>query len=98
MRVLLVSQFVCGAFAHLSYKAKVPNGNNWGAVGHVSTSGGGSRNAFGTAFKNAGNSWSTALCEADADGDGVTNGEEMGDPCSRFFQSLNLRSNLIFPI
>ena len=92
MRVLLVSQFFCGALAYQGYKDKVPNGWKLGAVGHFSTSGGGTRNAFGNAFTTAGRNWTTALCELDSDGDCVYNGQEMGDPCSRFLPSLNLRS------
>ena len=33
------------------------------------------------AFAKAGFVWTRALCEADSDGDGLTNGEELGDPC-----------------
>jgi len=37
-------------------------------------------NAFGAAFvKHKG--WTKKFCEADSDGDGLTNGEELGDPC-----------------
>ncbi len=32
-------------------------------------------------FAKAGFIWTRALCEADSDGDGLTNGEELGDPC-----------------
>jgi len=40
-------------------------------------------NAFGTAFVAAGSQWTAGLCGADSDGDGFTNGEELGDPsCS----------------
>jgi len=38
-------------------------------------------NAFGAALQEAGFNWTQALCEADSDGDGMTNGEELGDPC-----------------
>jgi Hint module len=37
---------------------------------------------FGLDFKSVGNlQWNKAFCEMDSDGDGVTNGEELGDPC-----------------
>lgn len=35
---------------------------------------------FGLAFVAAGKQWTPALCNADSDGDGITNGQEMGDP------------------
>ena len=54
---------------------------NHAGLGHINTGGGGARNAFGSAFKDAGPSWTTAFCEADSDGDGQSNGEELGDPC-----------------
>ncbi|GFN99774.1 temptin [Plakobranchus ocellatus] len=48
-------------------------------VGHVNADGGGPVNDFGQAFQDAG-SWTPSLCAADTDGDGVTNGAELGDP------------------
>lgn len=44
-------------------------------------SGGGATNAYGAAFKAAGKQWTLSLCCADTDGDGYTNGVELGDPC-----------------
>ena len=38
------------------------------------------RNPFGVAFRAAGFRWTEALCRQDSDGDGLTNGEELGDP------------------
>jgi dopamine beta-monooxygenase len=56
---------------------KVCNG-----LGHASCAGGSlPLNAFGKALKNASFEWTKALCEADSDGDGLTNGQELGDPC-----------------
>jgi dopamine beta-monooxygenase len=56
---------------------KVCNG-----LGHASCGGGSlPLNAFGEALKNASFEWTKALCEADSDGDGLTNGQELGDPC-----------------
>lgn len=31
-------------------------------------------------FKNAGKKWTVDLCKKDSDGDGFTNGQELGDP------------------
>ena len=36
---------------------------------------------LGLAFEAEGKRWTEALCRADSDGDGLTNGEELGDPC-----------------
>mmetsp|Transcript_50422 Transcript_50422/g.109514 ORF Transcript_50422/g.109514 Transcript_50422/m.109514 type:complete len:255 (+) Transcript_50422:113-877(+) len=41
-------------------------------------------NAFGEAFRKEGLKWSLALCQADSDGDGLSNGEELGDPCCQW--------------
>ena len=80
-----------GADAHASYRASIPNGDNvyrngvhWPGVGHIAAAGGGNaENSFGNAFAAAGHVWTTGLCQADTDGDGFTNGMELGDPeCS----------------
>ena len=70
------------------YREKIPNGadvpNPTGGtapgVGHVAPGGGGPRNAFGQAFQANGFVWTEKLCRADSDGDGRSNGEELGDP------------------
>merc|ERR1719277_342470 len=83
MMVALVERVV----AYSSFQSKIPNGANvkrngnaHPGVGHEAASGGGSLNVFGTAFNEEGKEWTTALCEADSDGDGQTNGYELGDP------------------
>eukprot|EP00931_Biecheleriopsis_adriatica_P107485 TRINITY_DN81829_c0_g1_i1.p1 TRINITY_DN81829_c0_g1~~TRINITY_DN81829_c0_g1_i1.p1 ORF type:complete len:341 (-),score=77.69 TRINITY_DN81829_c0_g1_i1:38-985(-) len=71
-----------------SFQKLIPNGDSvvfdgkpWPAVGHVNRFGGDSpRNSFGLAFQAAGNVWTLELCQADSDGDGRSNGEELGDP------------------
>ena len=83
--VILISY--CGIVsisAYSSYARSIPNGGNvtgTSAVGHYSSYGGGSRNAFGNAFSSAGRRWTPELCALDSDGDGFTNGHELGDPC-----------------
>eukprot|EP00191_Tetraselmis_sp_GSL018_P005213 CAMPEP_0177618004 /NCGR_PEP_ID=MMETSP0419_2-20121207/25284_1 /TAXON_ID=582737 /ORGANISM="Tetraselmis sp., Strain GSL018" /LENGTH=505 /DNA_ID=CAMNT_0019116753 /DNA_START=97 /DNA_END=1614 /DNA_ORIENTATION=+ len=75
--------------AHSFYASRIPNGNivpSQGGgfclgVGHETCVGGGKTNAFGTDFERAGDSWTKELCEKDSDGDGFSNGEELGDPC-----------------
>ena len=79
---------IAAAAAPLSTVA-VPNGNNVVVNGHWwpalfnSTWRGSSLsqlNPFGVAFLGAAEAWTAALCNADTDGDGFTNGEELGDP------------------
>ncbi|KAK6187724.1 hypothetical protein SNE40_005684 [Patella caerulea] len=55
-------------------------GNIWAGVGHRSVNGGGELNSFGQAFDRAGGEWTVELCKEDSDDDGLTNGEELGDP------------------
>jgi len=85
-----------GADAYSSFKDALPNGhqvrncdnNLIGGVGHKTqcphgdclTKGGGVRNAFGEDFAAAGFKWTTELCQKDSDGDGKSNGLELGDP------------------
>lgn len=45
-------------------------------------------NPFGTAFLAAGARWTMALALADSDGDGYTNGEELGDPAGTWNTSM----------
>ncbi|EGZ08258.1 hypothetical protein PHYSODRAFT_526729 [Phytophthora sojae] len=89
--VSLVSALFDPAVGYESFVAKVPNGDNVSgvaAVGHVNVNGGGPRNAFGEDFDAMGQAWTLELCEADSDGDGQTNGEELGDPCCEWDQEM----------
>lgn len=71
-----------------SFQTRIPNadavtgcdGSPHPGVGHLRAGGGGARNPFGADFAAAGNSWTTGLCQADSDGDGRSNGDELGDP------------------
>ena len=63
--------------------AIVVNGQTYKAIGHNNPNGGGSENAFGHDFKSDDGKygWGRKLCCGDSDGDGFTNGHELGDPC-----------------
>nr|CCA26018.1 conserved hypothetical protein [Albugo laibachii Nc14] len=69
--------------AYQTYVRLTPNGGkvpNAPAVGHTDSTGA-STNAFGEQFGAARNKWTTEVCQQDADQDGFTNGQELGDPC-----------------
>jgi len=48
-------------------------------------------NVFGRDFAANGYVWNKTICEKDSDGDGKTNGEELGDPCC-FFEFGDVQS------
>jgi dopamine beta-monooxygenase len=74
--------------AHKRYQKRIPNGFNvvdaegvaWPGVGHIYHNGHGKHNQFGEDFKSQRNKWTEALCRMDSDGDGLSNGKELGDP------------------
>ena len=81
-----------------TYRDQIPNGYNvyhpcksntkWDGVGHKTYTGAGARNPFGVDFSNQGSKWTEALCRRDSDGDGKSNGEELGE--------INQYSHVIF--
>ncbi|CAL1534325.1 unnamed protein product, partial [Lymnaea stagnalis] len=87
--VLTLSLLQCVTSYRL-YQANIPNGDAvphpckanaiWQGVGHFLDEGTGFRNPFGADFEKEGHIWTTALCQKDSDGDGKTNGQELGDP------------------
>lgn len=67
--------------------SKIPNGTNFQCANcHINPAGGGSRNNFGQAVEakvspnGQENFWDASLAALDSDGDGKTNGQELGDP------------------
>ncbi|KAK7094627.1 dopamine beta-hydroxylase-like [Littorina saxatilis] len=92
MLLYLVSAIALWSVCHgyYNYQTKVPNGQHvphpckpnfiWHGVGHLNPLGGGERNPFGKDFARLGHEWSVDLCRLDSDGDGLTNGQELGDP------------------
>ncbi|HEY5911245.1 MAG TPA: immunoglobulin domain-containing protein, partial [Verrucomicrobiae bacterium] len=58
--------------------SRIPNGGSFScATCHTAAP---ARNAFGVAFLNAGEIWGPGLAGEDSDGDGFSNGTELGDP------------------
>ena len=78
----------CFVHAHPEYADQIPNGYNvkdvngnpWLGVGHERPGGSGPLNPFGVDFQAAGYTWTQDLCKKDSDGDGASNGQELGDP------------------
>ncbi|CAH1778940.1 unnamed protein product [Owenia fusiformis] len=72
------------------YQGQIPNGDKvphpckenyiWNGVGHRNSEGGGNRNPFGEDFEANDKKWDNVLCTKDSDNDGMTNGQELGDP------------------
>ncbi|TMW66315.1 hypothetical protein Poli38472_004080 [Pythium oligandrum] len=85
-RVLLLLGFIGTVQARQEFVARIPNGDFIGedfSLGHTEADEYGEveLNDFGKAFAAAGHKWTPALCFGDADGDGQSNGAELGDPC-----------------
>ena len=81
---LLVLAITASIHAYRQDLAKLPNGNSYGlTLGHP---GGNTKvpTKLASSFYAAGQTWNKAFCMADADGDGQSNGLEMGDPCCRW--------------
>jgi hypothetical protein len=81
---LLVLAIISSTHAYRQDLAKLPNGNSYGlTLGHP---GGNTKvpTKLASSFYAAGQTWNKAFCMADADGDGQSNGLEMGDPCCRW--------------
>jgi len=85
MALGLVTLASSPAFALAGYVAQIPNAPAPGQCNTCHTSGGGTpRNLFGQDVEanltGSTVSWA-AICGLDSDGDGETNGAELGDPC-----------------
>ena len=83
--VCLAAMWASSSVAHAfgNYRNRVPNGNVASCqTCHVKSDGGKPWNAFGEQIRKVGAPpvWAD-LVDLDADGDGQTNGQELGDPC-----------------
>ena len=84
--------------ASANYPYAIPNGYDGGGLGrcnvcHVDPLGGGARTSFGmnfefgadgVSFSGDDHVWNAWLAQRDSDGDGWTNGQELGDPYARW--------------
>ncbi|KAG6574761.1 Calcium-activated potassium channel subunit alpha-1 [Phytophthora cinnamomi] len=90
----LVAMLASETEASKKFVKMLPNGGNvpdTPAIGHSDGTGkSAATNAFGDAFAAAGYKWTKEFCQADTDGDGQTNGQELGDPQVRFIDVFNL--------
>jgi hypothetical protein len=86
------------AAAHPLYVSDLPNGkaiDGRGCVNcHTSALGGGPRNAFGSDMLVHGFSWNS-VCSDDSDGDGQSNGQELGDPLCAWTGGIAARTTAI---
>jgi hypothetical protein len=78
------------ASSHEWFVPMLPNGARVpkvAAVGHLNPKGGGDTNPFGGDFGDNNEVYSSALCALDSDGDGQSNGFELGDSCCLWMNS-----------
>ena len=85
--LLLLCSFVVRTFGHPHYVLMLPHATDVfhddqliAAIGHRNPRGHGELNAFGRDFVLHGRQWTPELCQLDSDGDGRSNGMELGDP------------------
>ncbi|ETW08549.1 hypothetical protein H310_01108 [Aphanomyces invadans] len=99
---LMAAVVAMSAQAYDIYRLRIPNGltttvDGVSAVGHVNKFGSGRSTSFGRDFERLGGKWTKELCEKDSDGDGATNGEELGDPCCTWKVGRPVRKNPTSP-
>lgn len=83
--VTITASQLLGVSAWPTFLTTLPHSSQFGGgTGHLNPAGSGPRNPFGLAYDAAGRAWTKALCQQDSDGDGHTNGEELGDPCCNY--------------
>ena len=75
--VVSASLVATAAAARPGFVSRIPNGSENTCLNCHNSLGGGARNAFGRAYDSG--SWAS-ICDSDTDGDGQTNGQELGDP------------------
>lgn len=85
--LLLLATLTAKVYGIPAYRNKLPNPTTTEVcrmLGHEGCVAGAAANAFGADFKAANYEYSISFCQLDSDGDGVSNGAELGDPCCNY--------------
>ncbi|KAE9037368.1 hypothetical protein PR003_g6594 [Phytophthora rubi] len=89
---LIAALAVSPVSGYSMYAMRVPNGDKVRgvtALGHLDPVLAGPMNEFGMDMIDADFHWTRDFCMKDSDGDGQTNGQELGDPCCEFVYRKN---------
>ncbi len=96
---LFIALMLATASARPAYRDLIPNANQGlrcDRIGHYDCLiGNKTVNAFGQDFAKFGYVWSKEFCERDSDGDKVSNGAELGDPCCEWTPDNGARLRVI---
>lgn len=93
LAIFALFAFAALTAAYPTYPVRLPNGDAFLRpdsgidclyLGHDDCVPGAPRNQFGKDFADNGREWNKKLCQLDSDGDGLTNGQELGDPCCKW--------------
>ncbi len=84
--VFLLVIYAQRCHGYAEFADRIPNGRDVyhdgervPGVGHRVSWGGGAPNQFGIDLQKAGYKWTFELCRDDSDGDGISNGQELGE-------------------
>ena len=84
---IVVAPFLMAVEGHPTFRLKLPNAFSI-QFGQDQNSNVGHTGGFRYEFQASGLTWTRAFCQADSDGDGQSNGLELGDPCCTWTQGM----------